>query len=75
MRRYIIIALIILLAGATYLTNFFISKQRSFDENLRLKRENENLRAEIQMLQSSMPRVQGINSSYLTAQVFFFLAR
>lgn len=74
MRRYTIILLIILLAGATYLTNFFIAKQRSFDENLRLKTENENLRTQIQ--KSQLPLVNCLSattngsSSVITAEVF-----
>jgi len=70
MRRYFLIGLIILLVGATYLTDFFIPKQRHLDENLSLKTENENLKAQIQMLQSSIPRVQGLASNYLMAEVF-----
>lgn len=70
MRRYIIIALIILLAGAIYLTNFFISKQRSFGENARLKQENENLKAQLQESQISGIKSQDLNNSPLTAEVF-----
>lgn len=66
MRRYVIITLIILLAGATYLTNFFISKQRSFDENLRFKQENENLKAEI----NCPSFIVYSSSSVITAKVF-----
>jgi rod shape-determining protein MreC len=69
MRRYLLIALIFFLAGATYLTNFFIEKERSFDENLRLKQENENLKAQIQLL-----KVNGqksiLNSNFIIAKVF-----
>jgi len=74
MRRYLLILLIILLAGATYLTNFFIAKQRSFDENLRLKQENENLRAQIQKSQLPLincsSAVTNGSSSVITAEVF-----
>ena len=70
MRRYFLIGLIILLVGGIYLTDFFISKQRYFDENLSLKQENENLKAQMQMLQSLMPRVEGLVSNYLTVGVF-----
>lgn len=69
MRRYLLIGLIIFLAGATYLTNFFIKKERSFDENLRLKQENEALRAQIQQL-----KVNGqksiVNGNFIAARVF-----
>jgi len=70
MRRYLIIGLIILLIGATYLTNFFISKQRSFDENSRLKIENENLKAQIEKSQILNLKSQISGNSYLTAKVF-----
>lgn len=69
MRRYLLIALIIFLAGATYLTNFFIKKERSFDEILRLKQENENLRAQIQQ-QTINNQQRTTSGNYLTAKVF-----
>jgi len=68
-RRYFIILIIILLLGITYLTSFFIKKERSFDENLRLKQENENLRAQIQKLQLPITNYQ-LSNNYLTAKVF-----
>ena len=70
MRRYLLIALIIFLAGATYLTNFFIKKERSFDENLRLRQENEELHAQLQKYQASSIKQQAVNGNYLTARVF-----
>ncbi len=70
MRRYIIIALIVLLTGTTYLTNFFVSKQRSFDENARLKQENENLKAQIQESQIPSLGSPSLSDSSLTAEVF-----
>jgi len=70
MRRYLLIALIIFLAGATYLTNFFIKKGRSFDENLRLRQENEELHAQLQKYQASSIKQQAVNGNYLTARVF-----
>lgn len=51
MRRYFIILIVILLAGTIYFTAFFIKKERSFGENLRLKQENEELRAQAQKLE------------------------
>lgn len=69
MRRYFLIALIIFLVGATYLTNFFIKKERSFDEVLRLKQENEELRAQIQQLTTNNQQPT-TNGNYLTAKVF-----
>ncbi len=70
MRRYIIIALIILLAGATYLTGFFIKKERSSDENLSLKQENENLKTEIQKSQLSSVIDVVFGESHLVAKIF-----
>jgi len=52
------------------MTNFFIQKENSFDENLRLKQENENLLAQMQMLQSSSSKSQALSANYLTAKVF-----
>jgi len=69
MRRYLFIALIIFLAGATYLTNFFIKKERSFDEILRLKQENEELHVQIQKLSTVNCQISNVNG-YLTAKVF-----
>jgi len=69
MRRYFLIAIIIAIVAATYLADFFIKKERSFDEVLRLKQENENLRAQIQLLkfngQNSI-----LNTNFITAKVF-----
>lgn len=70
MRRYLIITLVIFLIGVTYLTNFFIKKERSFDENLRLKQENENLRAQIQKFQIPISNYQLQQKNYLIAKVF-----
>lgn len=69
MRRYFTIVLIIALTGVTYFTTLFIQKQRSFDENLRLNQENENLRAQIQKLTTNDKQPMS-NSNYLTAEVF-----
>jgi len=69
-RRYFIILIIILLLGITYLTSFFIKKERSFDENLRLKQENENLRAQIQKFQIPISNYQLQQKNYLIAKVF-----
>lgn len=66
MRRYILLVFIVVLLGAVYLTGFFIKKERSFTENLRLKQENQDLRAQIQRLtDSELP-----NEKYLRAKVF-----
>lgn len=69
MRRYFLIAIIIAIVAATYLADFFIKKECSFDEVLRLKQENENLRAQIQLLkfngQNSI-----LNTNFITAKVF-----
>lgn len=70
-RRYFVIALIIFLAGITYFTVFFIKKERSFDENSRLKQENEELWARVQKLQMSNNQELTTNDNhYLTAKVF-----
>lgn len=50
MRRYILAFLIFFLVVVIYFTNFFIKKERFFTENLRLKQENQDLRAEIQRI-------------------------
>lgn len=69
MKRYILIFLIIVLAGTVYLTNFFIKKERSFEENLRLKQENENLKAQIQLLKVNSQK-STVNNNFITAKVF-----
>jgi len=76
MRRYLVFILLIFLLVLTYLTNFFIKKERSFDENLRLKQENESLKAQIQQLttnnRQSITNSQQLATSnnYLVAKVF-----
>lgn len=71
MRRYFIILIVIVLAGTIYFTAFFIKKERSFDENLRLKQENEELRAQVQKLQmTNNQQPTTSNNNYLTAKVF-----
>jgi len=73
MRRYLLIALIIFLAGIIFLTNFFIKKERSVNEILRLKQQNENLKAQIQELQAlKMNAPTSINHSLsvITAKIF-----
>jgi len=79
MRRYLVFILLIFLLVLTYLTNFFIKKERSFDENLRLKQENESLKAQIQQLEiRNLPPVSFFatgkseipRDNYLVAKVF-----
>ncbi|MBI3638525.1 rod shape-determining protein MreC [Candidatus Wolfebacteria bacterium] len=48
MKKYVFLFVIVILVFLTYFTDFFISKKRSFDENLALKQENQELRAQIQ---------------------------
>ncbi len=75
MKRYILTLLAILLVGITYFTLFFFKKERSFSENLRLKEENQDLRAQIQRIfDCKLPDGKcGIISStgkYLSVKVF-----
>ncbi len=75
MRRYILLVFIVVLLGAVYLTGFFIKKERSFTENLRLKQENQDLRAQIQHLTDfELPNenygTAPSDEKYLRAKVF-----
>ncbi len=70
MRRYIFLTLIILLLIITYSTTFFIEKKRSFNENLLLKQENQELRAQIQKIQIPVCGIQPPGDNYLSAKVF-----
>lgn len=69
MRRYFIISIVILLVGTIYFTAFFIKKERSFNENSRLKQENEELRAHLQNCQSPIANRQ-LPDNHLTVKVF-----
>jgi rod shape-determining protein MreC len=69
LRRYSVILIVVLLTGTIYFTAFFIKKERSFDENLRLKQEKEELRSQIQKSSILNPQSSILNS-YLTAKVF-----
>ena len=70
LRRYFIILIVIILTGTLYFTAFFIKKERSFGENLRLKQKNEELRSQIQKLTILNPQSSMLNANYLTAKVF-----
>ena len=70
MRRYLLIILVIFLAVITYGTAFFIKKERSFDENVRLKQENEELKAQIQKLEIGNWKLEIPREGFLTAKVF-----
>lgn len=69
-RHYFIIVLIIFLVGIIYFTAFFIKKERSFDENLRLKQENEELRAQIQKSKIGNRKLEIPQENFLTVKVF-----
>jgi rod shape-determining protein MreC len=63
MKRNFFIILFVFLMAVVFLSSFFIKKERAFDENLRLKQENEELRAQIQKSQIS-------NNDYSLIKVF-----
>ena len=70
MKRYILILGIVILVIITYFTAFFIKKNRSFDENSRLKQENQDLIAQIQRLQVAGGELQNKNNNFISAKVF-----
>lgn len=70
MRRYLFVVLIIILIVATYLTSFFVKKERFADENLRLKQENENLKAQIQGYSISNFQSSASSSQFISVKVF-----
>ena len=47
-RRYVLIILIVVIAAGIYFADFFIKKEKSTDENVSLRRENQELLAQIQ---------------------------
>ena len=72
MKRFIILGLVVVLASLTYFTNFFLKKERSLNEVLRLREENQELRAQIE--RSLVLNLQSRDSSnparHLKARVF-----
>ncbi|MEK7163031.1 MAG: rod shape-determining protein MreC, partial [Patescibacteria group bacterium] len=68
--RYFVIILIIFLTGITYFTAFFIKKERSFDENARLKQENEELRAQIQKFSIFNSKLEIPRENFFAIKVF-----
>jgi len=70
MKQYLVLALIVILGLAIFLGGFFISKERAFDENIQLKQENENLRAEIQKSQNLNFALPSVADGYVKAEVF-----
>lgn len=70
MVRYISIGFIIILAATVYFGGFFIKKEKAFDENLRLKQENEELRAQIYKLQATDYGLRTADKKYLPVKVF-----
>jgi len=68
MKKGIIIGLIAFLILAVYFSNFFIEKKRDFDENSILKKENQDLRAQLQ--RNNIFNLTTENNNYLTVKVF-----
>lgn len=69
MIRYISVGFIIVLAAIVYFAGFFIKKEKAFDENLRLKQENEELKAQIYKLQATDYGLRITNKAYLSVKV------
>lgn len=78
MRNYVYIILAIFLLFITFFTGFFIKKNFSisffprdlYKENLSLRQENQNLKAQIQRGQIIDDKNQSQNNKYLSAKIF-----
>ncbi|MFH1346907.1 MAG: rod shape-determining protein MreC [Spirochaetota bacterium] len=70
MKRYILAVLIIILVIVVFFTGFFIKKERFSNENIQLKKENENLKAELQGLKIENFEPKILRDGFLTAKVF-----
>lgn len=72
MRRYFVIVAAFILIGITYLTGFFIKRERFSNENFLLRQENEDLRAQIQRysIPDFSPSGTLPGGKYLRARVF-----
>lgn len=70
MKRYILAVLIVILIIVVFFTGFFIKKERFFDENIQLKKENENLKAELQGLKIENFEAKILQDGFLTVKVF-----
>ena len=68
MKRRLTAVFAVLIIVVVYFTGFFIKKERDFRENLLLKRENENLRGELQLAAAGIKEAK--KNDYLTAKVF-----
>lgn len=70
MKRYILAVLIVILIIVVFFTGFFIKKELFFDENIQLKKENENLKAELQGLKIENFEAKILQDGFLTVKVF-----
>ncbi len=70
MKRYVLAVLIVILLIVVFFTGFFIKKERFFDENIQLKKENENLKAELQGLKVENFESKISQDGFLTVKVF-----
>ncbi len=68
MKRRLTAVFAVLIIVIVYFTGFFIKKERDFRENLLLKRENENLRGELQLAAAGIKETT--KNDYLPAKVF-----
>lgn len=69
-RRYLLILLIVLIAGTAYFTDFFIKNSKEENENALLKRQNQELLAQIQAVQLFGKDSGTDNPSFFEAKVF-----
>ncbi len=70
MKRHTLTISIIILAIVVFFTGFFVKKERFFDENIQLKKENENLKVELQELKTGNCGVIVLQSDILIVKVF-----
>lgn len=70
MKRYILAVSIVILLIVIFFTGFFVKKERFFDENIQLKKENENLKAELQGLKIENFQAKISQDGFLTVKVF-----
>jgi len=69
-RRYSLILLIILIAGGAYFTDFFIKNGKEENENILLRRQNEELLAQIQTARIFGGNRETEENSFFEAKVF-----